>query len=106
MWCTVYPLYAHGKRLSAEAAKARGHYGWLYMRPKVPITGQPDPRAYLLPAPPASTDAPILSSILELECCTLRAISRGIRLTGLEPRPPSSWTVHRQSWWIIPGARP
>ena len=103
MWCTVYPLYVRGKRLSATAAKARGHYGWLHMRSKEPHTGMPESRAFLLPAQDASTHFPIL----ELDCCDLRAIAGGgIRLSGIDPRFPSSRVTHHQSWWVIPGAKP
>lgn len=99
MWCTVYPLYSKGKRLPKEAAKAGGRHGWLYMRSLVPSTGQPDPCAFLLPEPGASTHAPIL----KLAWCELRAIDGGgIRLIGQDPLPPSSWVVNHQSWWIIP----
>lgn len=103
MWCTVYPLYVRGKRLSATAAKARGHYGWLHMHSKQPGTGMPQSRAFLLPA----EDAPLYSPILELDACDLRAITKGcIRLTGIDPLPPSGRMTHHQSWWIIPGERP
>lgn len=103
MWCTVYVLYRKGKRIPAEVAKANPRTGWLHMRSKEPHTGMPESRAFLLPEKGASTHFPIL----ELDCCHLRAIDGGgIRLTGFDPRHPSSWTLNHQSWWIIPGITP
>ena len=103
MWCTVHTLFRKGKRLSNDVAQANPVSGWLYMHSKEPNTGTPDCCAYLLPARPVSTYAPILHAILQLDCCQLRTINGGILLRGVDLRPPGSWVVHRQAWLIYPG---
>lgn len=100
MWCTVYALYRDGQRLPAELAKANPASGWLHMRSKEPRTGMPESRAFLLP----DERSPVQDALLEISCCELRAIAGGgIRLTGIDPRYPSSWVISHQSWWIVPG---
>ena len=101
MWCTIYQLYFEGHRLAPEIAKANGVYGWLYMHSKVPITGMPQCKACLLPAPGASQLQELIKPLMH---CNLKLIDGGgMRMGGQE------WNVDRtyikQAWWCIPGEK-
>ena len=101
MWCTIYQLYKDGQRLPPEVAQANGAYGWLYMYSKVPGTGMPKNKAYLLPEPGAH---PGIKDVIEpLSCCILVAIDKGsMRLNGSRT---NTQRFIRQAWICVPGEK-
>lgn len=81
MWRTVHVLYQKGRRISADAVKAHGVYGWLQMRSHTPVVRMPKCEAFLLKGPDESPRRPLPY----LEHCALGAIAGGgIRLAGVD----------------------
>lgn len=88
MLCDVYPLRAHGQKLSADEVRAQVRRGWLELAQR--DNGAPEYVATLRSERGRPTG--------ELHCARVTKITRdGILITGWQ-----SMEHVRQAWWCVP----